>query len=150
MPITGIVSQEIDTIRKKIVQLFLVWNAISHFRGIKFEVQGRNSKLARILINTICIATNLLVSITRIFQIPILDTSHHTTITKAYWNKWRRHITYNYYHHVNIFSGTISSHITFLHTNSFLFWHVLCDDSGGKIDISRVLVLALKESPFSS
>ena len=53
MPIISISSQLIEKTRNKIVQLFLVHNAISHFKGRKAEVRGRNSKPSRILISTI-------------------------------------------------------------------------------------------------
>ena len=131
MPIISISSQLIEKTRNKIVQLFLVHNAIGHFKGRKAEVRVRNSKPSRILISTIFSATNVLVFSTRMFQIPILDTPHHPTSTKEDWKKWRMHSTSTFYHSGKTFSGTISSQIIFLHTKSFQFWHVIFDDSAG-------------------
>ena len=129
MPIIIIVSQLIETILKKFVQVFLARNAIRHFKGKKIKVRGRKSKRGIILISIIFAATNVLVSRTHILQIPITDTSHHPTGMKVYWNNWRIHSTLICYHRGNTFFGTTSSNITFFHARSFQLRHVLCDYS---------------------
>ena len=139
MPIISIVSHLIKRIRKKIVQLFLARNGIGHFKGKKFKVWRRNSKLGMILISIIFAATNVLVASTHILQIPITGTSHHPTRMKVDWKNWRIHSTLICYHRGNTFSGTMSSQITFFCTRSF---------HEKNIGISRVLLLSLKDERF--
>ena len=140
MPIIIIVSQLIETILKKFVQVFLARNAIRHFKGKKIKVRGRKSKRGIILISIIFAATNVLVSRTHILQIPITGTSHHPTRMKVDWKNWRIHSTLICYHRGNTFSGTMSSQITFFCTRSF---------HEKNIGISRVLLLSLKDERFS-